>query len=1025
MDDDSLVFPVKERTDEVGRSDIAVSWQSGKRAGAMKSFFDRAARECAAVVLAVVVISGLGVSVESASPAAAATPFQLVITSTPVSGAMTSGYASNGPLTVTEEDSSGNPVAAPTGGTLVTLTSSSATTTFGGNGSSQDAPTATIPAGSSSVSFYWGDPTPGPLTITASATGLASGSQAESQIDYIAVDSVVTEANSGTPLSEPMAVYEESSPLASIVSYAISSGSLPPGMSMAPTSGVSGTPTTAGTYTAYITATDSFGYTGTGYLTVTVLNSVTISPSGPMTLPTGQPISIQLSASDSSPNATIVPNSWSDYLTAFNVQTVLPPGLSLSPTGLISGIPTKAGTYYMSLQVTDSAGCVGYGGWTWTITNVVTVRPSVESSPPDYVINPVTLSASDSGGSAITSWAVASGSLPPGLGLSPAGVVTGTPTGDGSYSATVTATDAAGFSGSATVNWTVANDTVTVSPVSESTNGGQSVGSVALTATDSGSTAPITSWAVTGGSLPPGLTLSPSGAITGTPAAPAGTFVATVTATDADGYAGTGTVTWSVVNPMYVRYDPNETTALDEPVSPLNVPLADPSSPISSWSVVGGSLPPGLTLSASGGVISGTPTSTGTYSATVQGTDAFGFADTVDVFWTVDGPPVITSAATATFTLGVAGSFTITTVGVPAATFSSFQVPAGLNLTDNGDGTATISGTPSAGSAGTYSIPVWASNFAGSANQTLSLTVLESAPTVTIASSANPSKSGAAVTYTVSVSSPSTGWTPTGQVTLDDNGVAKCTNITLSDGTATCRTASPASGTHAVSASYSGDLNFLPATASISQLVAGTGTSTVSVASSSNPSTYGAAVTLTATVDGSTATPTGTVAFVATVAGTATTVCSATSGSGTTASAICSYTPPAAGNTGVSANVVATYSGDANYASKASPKFTQSTLGANPLTGFILTSSANPTKAGKTVTYTVTLTGAVGTPSGTVTFSDNGTALSCGGNVDSEGTATCKYTPSGSGSHTITAVYSGDANYSPAAVPTSFTEVVD
>ena len=59
-----------------------------------------------------------------------------------------------------------------------------------------------------------------------------------------------------------------------------------------------------------------------------------------------------------------------------------------------------------------------------------------------------------------------------------------------------------------------------------------------------------------------------------------------------------------------------------------------------------------------------------------------------------------TSAAATTFTAGSAGTFTVTTTGNPApAITSSGALPAGVTFVDNGDGTATLAGTPAAGGA--------------------------------------------------------------------------------------------------------------------------------------------------------------------------------------------------------------------------------------------------------------------------------------------------------------------------------------
>jgi hypothetical protein len=141
-----------------------------------------------------------------------------------------------------------------------------------------------------------------------------------------------------------------------------------------------------------------------------------------------------------------------------------------------------------------------------------------------------------------------------------------------------------------------------------------------LTAT--GGTAPY-AYAVTAGTLPTGLTLSATGLLSGSPVAPGGTFTFTVTATDAKGCTGSQqyTVTINCGPPPEIVAD-----CLWEGTegSPYSFTLsANGGTPPYTWSTVGGTLPPGITLSAAG-VLSGTPTAAGTYTFTVQVTDAVG-----------------------------------------------------------------------------------------------------------------------------------------------------------------------------------------------------------------------------------------------------------------------------------------------------------------------------------------------------------------------------------------------------------------
>lgn len=136
--------------------------------------------------------------------------------------------------------------------------------------------------------------------------------------------------------------------------------------------------------------------------------------------------------------------------------------------------------------------------------------------------------------------------------------------------------------------------------------------------------------------------------------------------------------------------------------------------------------------------------------------------------------PAITSASDATFTVGVAGSFTVTTTGYPVATLSQTGAPAWVTFTNVGDGTATITGTPTA--AGSPSFTITAANGTlPNATQTFTLTVVAaSAPAITSANSTT-FVVGTAGSFTVTTTgAPKPGLSVTGGlpggVTFTDNG---------------------------------------------------------------------------------------------------------------------------------------------------------------------------------------------------------------------------------------------------------------
>jgi hypothetical protein len=100
-------------------------------------------------------------------------------------------------------------------------------------------------------------------------------------------------------------------------------------------------------------------------------------------------------------------------------------------------------------------------------------------------------------------------------------------------------------------------------------------------------------------------------------------------------------------------------------------------------------------------------------------------ASSASVAFKITQPPTITSANKTTFTTGSASTFTVTTTGYPIPALNKTgSLPSGVTFTDNGNGTATISGTPAAGTGGTYPITITASNgILPNATQSFTLTI--------------------------------------------------------------------------------------------------------------------------------------------------------------------------------------------------------------------------------------------------------------------------------------------------------------
>lgn len=173
-------------------------------------------------------------------------------------------------------------------------------------------------------------------------------------------------------------------------------------------------------------------------------NTVTVTNPGNQTGTVGTPVSLQITATDSSSTASL------SYTAAG-----LPAGLSInSGSGLISGTPTKAGTSNVTVTATDNTGATGTTSFTWTITAKGQLSVTNPGDQTGTVGKAVSLQIQASGGT--TPYAYAANGLPTGLSIdSKSGLISGTPTTAGTYAVVVTVTDATGTTGQAKFNWTI------------------------------------------------------------------------------------------------------------------------------------------------------------------------------------------------------------------------------------------------------------------------------------------------------------------------------------------------------------------------------------------------------------------------------------------------------------------------------------------------------------------------------------------------------------------------------------------
>ena len=241
----------------------------------------------------------------------------------------------------------------------------------------------------------------------------------------------------------------------------------------------------------------------------------------------------------------------------------------------------------------------------------------------------------------------------------------------------------------------------------------------------------------------------------------------------------------------------------------------------------------------------GTTTGAGSGTATVDN-------QTVSVTINIGQPPAITSSNSTTFTVGAAGAFIVTTTGSPNPSITeNGTLPGGIRFVDNGNGTGTLSGTPSSGTGGLYNITFTAQNGSSpNATQTFTLAVNQ-APIITSANSTSFAV-GAAGSFTVTTSAfPVAGITIAGAL---PSGVGFVDNH---NGTGTLSGTPSSLGVFTITLTASNGLGS-PAVQSFTLTVSQAPTVT-SLSANPNPSTYGQSVTFTATVSSSSGIPTGTV----------------------------------------------------------------------------------------------------------------------------------------------------------------------
>jgi uncharacterized protein (TIGR03437 family) len=437
----------------------------------------------------------------------------------------------------------------------------------------------------------------------------------------------------------------------------------------------------------------------------------------------------------------------------------LPGGLTLNAaTGVLSGVPTSAGGFIFTIQVTDGVQAVTQNA----VLNISAVTPPVTPVPPVVPASPVVITGNLSlgdvavGAPIAASYKASGGAQPytfvisgaPGLTVDSSGNVRGSVSQAGTFNPVLTATDSA--TNSASLHLSLA-----VLGVTGSFPAGTTTSRYSGSATGVGGVPPY-SYLASG--VPKGLNFSGS-ALTGQPVYP-GTFMIGVQVTDSNGVTVAENFTFTITGPA-----PSVLT-----ISTISLPngfagqpyseslAASGGSPGYTWSRTGQQIPAGLSLN-SAGTVAGTPTAAGSYTLGVQVTDTSGGQVLGTVSLNIEPAPLqITTGAI--FPAGQAGvnypsQIATATGGTPPYTFGiTGSLPAGLMLS-NGQ----IVGMPSA--TGTFAFTLTATDSASpplTASLGVSGSIHPNAPDLSLSAAAasfslSPGAIGPPTPATISVSS--------------------------------------------------------------------------------------------------------------------------------------------------------------------------------------------------------------------------------------------------------------------------------
>lgn len=424
----------------------------------------------------------------------------------------------------------------------------------------------------------------------------------------------------------------------------------------------------------------------------------------------------------------------------------LPDGLTLDPDGLIHGTPTGVDAKFgVGLLVSNDAGNQYYSLHVF----VDGVPAQITSDPPPDVSADVPYSFQfTASGDPAPSWRIV-GTLPYGLSFdSDNAILSGTTTSTGDYPIQVGATSFGGPEDLRSYTLHV----VPVAPQVHNTPGPASLGQFYDFRLDTTGTWPYPTFSVDSGVLPQGLSLSTDGVVSGTPTQiGAG---APVTVRVSNGTAPDALVTFTI------PVDATPPALSGVPASPASQYIfysyryGLTGKPTPTTAVTDGALPPGLTLSTDG-LLYGTPSTPGTYTFTVTGSNG-GLSPDASITSTIviwASPSIGGQAPNAQLGRPYSYSFPLSSNPTPTVTLAGGTLPPGITLSTGG----TLAGTPT-GTAQSYSFTLRADNGLRSVTYFTTLLVTPDKPQIYVDdhSQAEGNSGTRPMTFTIRLSNPST-----------------------------------------------------------------------------------------------------------------------------------------------------------------------------------------------------------------------------------------------------------------------------